>query len=525
MRNNELFEKHSVVLTLLAPIHIGCEDEYEPTNFVVDHSKRLLFFFDPSLVPLTIGQRDQLGNIAKSASISSISRFYNSHLDLFSAFASSVIPYDSIAGKTIEKLLQGNIEKDLKIPRTIYTVSSSLATPYIPGSSVKGGIHTAYLDRMALSSSETGLQNKELDEKLLGGKMDQSPMKLISIADFFQTSNDVSRTRIVGAKRLNVKDAPVLSSKGIPSFLEALVPGQYRAFLSEISLKSPNPEDKVNKSIAYKSVAQILKDLHRFNYAQFKEQSSYWRRADPLSKRWLESVEKLLASLGPKFERGEAALIRLGKNSGAQNYTIRKPGFPHIKSMKGKGLPPDYVNTPKSVTCAVLNNSRFQGLLPFGWALLELDPKKEELIRNWCTELNDKIPLSRCLFNVEAKKNKVKLLEKREQALREQKQQQHAEEEKRAREEEEAREMAKLSDNLRRLKEIVKEIEKTPKVLPGTELHKKVVLLVESALGWEKEEKQCVASALTPYIKIKELSAGDAGRKIKANLRLLKDTK
>lgn len=108
MRNNELFEKHSVVLTLLSPIHIGCEDEYEPTNFVVDHSKKLLFFFDPSLVPLTIGQRDQLGNIAKSASISSISRFYNSHLDLFSAFASSVIPYDSIAGKTIENLLQGN---------------------------------------------------------------------------------------------------------------------------------------------------------------------------------------------------------------------------------------------------------------------------------------------------------------------------------------------------------------------------------------------------------------------------------
>lgn len=185
MRNNELFEKHSVVLTLLSPIHIGCEDEYEPTNFVVDHSKKLLFFFDPSLVPLTIGQRDQLGNIAKSASISSISRFYNSHLDLFSAFASSVIPYDSIAGKTIENLLQGNIEKDLKIPRTIYTVSSSLATPYIPGSSLKGGIHTAYLDRMVLSNSETGLQNKELDEKLLGGKMDQSPMKLISIADFF----------------------------------------------------------------------------------------------------------------------------------------------------------------------------------------------------------------------------------------------------------------------------------------------------------------------------------------------------
>ena len=56
-------------------------------------------------------------------------------------------------------------------------------------------------------------------------------------------------------------------------------------------------------------------------------------------------------------------------------------------------------------------------------------------------------------------------------------------------------------------------------------IYKKVVLLVESALGWEKEEKQCVASALTPYIKIKELSAGDAGRKIKANLRLLKDTK
>ena len=522
MRNNELFEKHSVVLTLLSPIHIGCDEEYVPTNFVVDHSKRLLFFFDPSLVPLTIGQRNELGNLAQCASISSISEFYNSHFDLYSAFASSVVPYDSIAGEKIEKLLNGSTEENLQIPRMIYTISPSCVTHYIPGSSVKGSIHTAYLDRMALSSSETELRNNELDKKLLGGKTAQSPMKLLSIADFFQTSNEVSTTQIVGAKRLNVKDAPVFSSKGIPSFLEAIIPGQYRAFLSEISLKSPNAKDQVNKRIAYKSVAQILKDLHRFNYTQFKEQSSYWGRADPLSQRWLESVEKLLTSLEPKFERGEVALIRLGKNTGAQNYTIRKPGFPRIKSIKGKGLPPDFVSTPRSITCAVLDNSKFQGLLPFGWALLELDPKKEELIRNWCTELNDKIPLSRCLFDLEAKKNKAKLLEKRVQVLREQKLQQQAEEAKRAREEEEAREIAKLSENLRRLKAIVKEIEKTPKVLPGTELHKKVGFLVESALSWEKEEKQCVASALTPYIKVKELGAGNAGKKIKTTLAILK---
>lgn len=507
MRNNELFEQHNIVLTPLSPIHIGCGEELEPTNFVADPSERLLYFFEPSLIPLTPGQREELGRIAKSSPVTSIFEFYKSHLDLYSAFASSVIPYDKQSSRKIEKLLSGGPDRDFKISRAIYTVCRAHVSPYVPGSTVKGSIHTAYLDRVASTSPYSKLQNNELDEKLLGGKMEKSPMKLISISDFMQTSEDVSRTRIVAARRISVKAPPLLSGEGIPVYVEAIVPGQYRSFKSEIVLKKPNQKDVVNKEVAYKSVEQIIKDLHRFNFEQFNEQFSYWEKADPHSRSWLYSVEKLLTALKPKFERGEAALIRLGKHTGAQNFTIRKSGFPQIKSKNGRGKKPDFVETPRTINCAVFDNSGFQGLLPFGWILLELDPQKEELISNWCRNLNKNIPLNTRLFDEETKRRQADLLKKRQQICQQ---------------EEEARQMSELTENLRRLMRIVKKIEGTSKVSPGSELSKEIITLLDDAQSWAREEQLKVANAMSPYLKTKGLDAGKVGKSIKSSLRTLR---
>lgn len=75
-------EKQSVSLTLLSPIHIGCGEDYEPTNFVADEKKLLLYYFDPSTVPLTDGERKRLGELARGnrfeSSISFTIRIFSS---------------------------------------------------------------------------------------------------------------------------------------------------------------------------------------------------------------------------------------------------------------------------------------------------------------------------------------------------------------------------------------------------------------------------------------------------------------
>ena len=125
MRVNQFFEKQSVSLTPLSPLHIGCGEDYEPTNFVADSAKQILYFFDPSLVPLTDGEKKRLGQIARGGSIREIYKFYDSHFQLYSACASNVVPFDRDIRQKIEKLRLGNfgagglIFNKLEIPRTM----------------------------------------------------------------------------------------------------------------------------------------------------------------------------------------------------------------------------------------------------------------------------------------------------------------------------------------------------------------------------------------------------------------------
>jgi CRISPR-associated protein Csm5 len=42
-----------VALTLLSPIHIGCGEDFEPTNYLIDAEQKLLYGFDPSRAALS----------------------------------------------------------------------------------------------------------------------------------------------------------------------------------------------------------------------------------------------------------------------------------------------------------------------------------------------------------------------------------------------------------------------------------------------------------------------------------------
>lgn len=520
------FEKQSVSLTLLSPIHIGCGEDYEPTNFVADVEKLLLYYFEPSVVPLTAGERKRLGELARGKSIREIYKFYDSHFQLYSAYAANYVRFDRSTLKKITKLKDGDFgvgnksNNKIEIPRTMYSVLNGRILPYIPGSTMKGAIHTAYLDRLAETYTGPFSSNEKLDEQLLKGKMAKSPLKLICLSDFMKKDTSYSGTRIISRSKVSKEDPPLLSTSGIPSAAEVILPGEFRAFKGEILLKEPNGRDGVDLSVAYQAISKIFKDLNRFNLAQFKRQIDYWSKGSNSTKRWLSSVNSLLTELEPRLTSGTAALVRIGMNIGAQNYTIRVPSVAGISSNKNGRRA--VVGEPSSLTLALFDTAEFQGVLPFGWALLEMDSFACDALEKWCSENSKLFPSSQKGVKEELNRLKQEVIEKQNNKVKEEADQRQLAEERAKKEEEEQRKLAAMPDTLRRLSETVKKIERVSKVSPGSPLYKEVFDLLAEAEHWEVCEQREAAAQIGRFFKTKGLDAGKDKNVMKARLRKLR---
>ncbi len=57
---------HRISITPLSPIHIGCGDTYEPTNYVIDRQRGFLYGFDPSDAVLSPGEMTALRAAVRS---------------------------------------------------------------------------------------------------------------------------------------------------------------------------------------------------------------------------------------------------------------------------------------------------------------------------------------------------------------------------------------------------------------------------------------------------------------------------
>ena len=65
-------------LKVVSPIHIGCDEVYEPTGFVVDEEKKELVSFDPAafLGQLEQKELDRFSAICKKGTVASLLEIY-----------------------------------------------------------------------------------------------------------------------------------------------------------------------------------------------------------------------------------------------------------------------------------------------------------------------------------------------------------------------------------------------------------------------------------------------------------------
>lgn len=405
---NPFLKTYRLALTPLSPIHIGCGEDFEPTNYVIDDG--VLYGFDPSRAVLSDLQKAKLSEAGQRASLLGIQRFFRENAAIFKAQADVLIPVSAGVAKIYEQRIgrAANIEvsgnqvfNQLFIERNSHTGPQGL--PYIPGSSFKGAIRTAMLDDLNQGhparpdeKDRRGAVKSELVEKrLLQGDFATSPLRLLRIADLMPVPSSDPARRVLFAVNLKkkqiIKDGKELQPKGIAARKECILHGQYRAFVADAVLPVLDPHEDARTTPALRlrptDLRQTAKQSNAYNKNRLEHELRLLDGRGMANPVWKQSLEHLLAGeLGKKLSRGDAFLIRLGRYGGAESKTLSGEGVAQIKIMQGKGQPPVIQDSTKTVWLAAENESDQKHLLPFGWAVVEIDPQEGDLpqLKTWC---------------------------------------------------------------------------------------------------------------------------------------------
>ncbi|HHL19535.1 MAG TPA: hypothetical protein ENJ33_07350, partial [Thiothrix sp.] len=225
-------QHHRLKITTLSPIHIGCNETYEPTNYVIDDDA--LYEFSPfdALQVLDADERKKLQAIVDrkpdEEMLKRVQGYFYQRRDALLAVSEHYLPvgegiaalYNRRIGQIAQRESQhkGVINK-LEIERTSYNSINRL--PFFPGSSLKGAIRTALLDHVNQQQKLTDPRekNNELQQRLFdyakrdkrkksSGDMHKDPMRLISLADAHWQSSEGAASKIYFALNRKKYHAP-----------------------------------------------------------------------------------------------------------------------------------------------------------------------------------------------------------------------------------------------------------------------------------------------------------------------------
>lgn len=516
---------YTLKYTPLSPIHIGADESYEPGNYVIDDEAGALYSFDSraALAGLSDSDRQQLLAIVNGkpddTMLTKVQSFFHNHREKLLAFAKPPVPtaggikslYRKRIGQTAQHEGQGRrVINKLEIDRTFYNPVDGL--PLLPGSSIKGAIRTALLDdindgKPLIDRKQT---NQKLQESLFEGKFHTDPMRLISVGDAgWQGKADKPACQVqfaVNRKRKPViKNGKLLQSQAEVSnlyqLLECVAPHHYQGFTGSLTLLDTQSvvqdNRKLPKSHLHWTAQDIAKACNDFYMGLFWREINGMKERDYLQVDWLRQIEQLMdKGLTQRLHNGEAFLLRVGRHSGAEALTLN--GVRNIRIMQGRGEKPKWENQPKTWWLAADDIGNRTNLLPFGWLLVEIDPKTpDSRLQNWLEQGNQDLVdwLQRQSAKQNALKQQAELRQQQEEA-RKQAEQQRAEE-MRLQQEAEQQRLATLSPMDREVEEFLKPIQ-------PQEHDTRLLQALESG-RWQGEDAKRVAQ------KIKELMV-DTGK-------------
>ncbi|MCL7421627.1 MAG: RAMP superfamily CRISPR-associated protein [Methylobacter sp.] len=408
---SNFLQNYTLKYTPLSPIHIGADESYEPGNYVIDDEAGALYGFDSqaALSGLSENDRQQLLAIVNGKPddfmLTKVQAFFHQHREKLLAFARPPVPtasgvkalYEKRIGKTAQHEGKGRrVINKLEIERTFYNPAD--ARPLLPGSSIKGAIRTALLDAVNNGKSliARNERNQQLQQRLFEGQFHTDPMRLISIGDAaWQAYSDKPACQVqfaVNRKRKPVmKNGQLVQSQAEASnlyqLLECVAPNHYQSFTGSLTLHNTQSIAQDNRKLPQQRfhwpVKAIAEACNAFYMGLFWQEMNAMKERRYLKTGWLNNIEQLMENgLLKRLNDGEAFLLRIGRHSGAEALTL--DGVRNIRIMQGRGEKPAWEKQPRTWWLAADDIADKQALLPFGWILVEIDPKTPDCqLQQW----------------------------------------------------------------------------------------------------------------------------------------------
>ncbi|MCA1926558.1 MAG: RAMP superfamily CRISPR-associated protein [Thiobacillus sp.] len=554
-------------ITPLSPVHIGTGESYEPTNYVIDDGILHEFDTGATVAALSASEREKLLGIANrkpnTEMIQALQRFFYERRETLMAHAVQQVPvlpgvaalYASRIGQTANREADGKkVLNRLEIDRTGFTPVTR--QPVLYGSSLKGAIRTALLDKV--NDGQPARERKGLHE--FQGRLfryydenarprmalERDPMRLVQLSDAAWSGEPgLPATQVhlaVNRKKAEVRDEQGLirksqaESKDLYQILECVPGWRYRAFIGQLNLQrldglGQTHADRLPNATLRFDAKEIAQACNRFYQPILKREIDSMRARGYLDPDWDAAIQKLLAAANDRMQRGEVVLLRVGRHSGAESVTLN--GVRNIKIMKGKDEKPDYLDAAKTLWLAANDKDQMAGLLPFGWLLVELQPMAEQAadwpeLKAACAPHLDKARgLGEKLAQQRARLEATRALDEARRREEEEQARLAAEAEAQRRREEAERQarLASLSKNLRRIETFKDEFRARADQLrggkdrPNTAYHDKARQLAREALedsGWTAEEKRAAAETIAEWLpKVVAVDMKDERKKLK----------
>ena len=357
----------------MSPIHIGCGEVYEPTSFRVDSGAGKLYVFDPLdlIDSLDDAGRKSLEKVCGEdnllAIIKNVGRL---------ASEAKVPPLSSVDMargllehyKTVMEMSfykKDAVITQFTLERTAYNPHGGF--PYIPGSSIKGAIRTAYLNAL-----NKGSNNFRSEADLLDGSFQDDPFRLLKVPDLLPVKPPT--TRLLYAVNVRKKGG---EGKGPFQVLETIANDS--AFEGILSLNQPPKGAKVK---ALPPIKDLLLCLNIFCIDRYKEDKKVMDEieADGFSNELSGHIGKYTNAIKEKT----AFLVRLGRHGGAEAHTLDGVRKIKIKQQNNTFKDADHATT---IWLAAEDKKADIGM-PFGWAILEM-LSVDDGVNTCCDELRN----------------------------------------------------------------------------------------------------------------------------------------
>lgn len=527
---------HPLRISTLSPVHIGCDEVFEPSNFVVDGG--LLHVLDPADIAAELDEKEkqQLMHLADSREpIGSIQHFFKERRSRLAQIASQwvdvapdiVREYEEKSGKPQQRSGDGRTVYNLfPMARTAFKPLNG--APYLPGSSLKGAIRTAWLNYQNKGKplADRKEDSMRLQQRLLGyqaGKFENDPFRSVALADAHVSDDRMAPpTRIIYAVSKKKKPSERGSSPELKVFLETVRETMADAFAGELRLTG---------KIGWQSLCDACNAFYRPQLENELDHEQFRTLLDP---QWRTLIRQLLAGeLGELMVARQGFLLRVGKHSGAESLTLE--GVRSIKIKTPNGKPDQYRPTTTEKRFTSTTRAAISHLLPFGWVWVNACDDAHQYLAAAVQDQISKYAASileahgeRVAAADERIENRARA---REEAARRQAEAAAAEQAKAAAQAAREAALATMTENQRRVEAFVSMCARRAEQLqggkenPNAAIHTAARELVKAALegeNWTTDEKCSVADAIEEWLpKLVKVELKDERKKLKLSaLRL-----